>query len=140
MIESVRWTFWDYVSPTGRNKLTEWARKDLSDYGRFMLNGILKDARKIRNPKDWACFREYLRGADSKQERIFELGFFADGRQYRLLCRQTDGPQRLALLVGCYHKQKRYTPPDALRSAVIRSRRLRNGEASLHERPVRSDL
>jgi len=110
----------------------------LSDRGQHLLDGILKNNQKIANHLNWTGFRKYLKGGEMKGQGIWELGFFADDRQYRLLG-VFDGAKRAVFLMGCYHKGGNYTPPDALGTALTRKKMLQQGQGKLLERKINID-
>ena len=127
MIESSRvWTFWDYVSPSGNNMIEEWRVRDLSDEGKLMFSKLLKNIRNTENHLNWVGFRKFIRLG---KDKVWELEFFSDGRQYRVLG-DFAGEKRAVLLIGCYHKGRVYTPADALDQALRRKGFLKNGTAT----------
>ena len=132
------WRFWDFVYTNNSNPIEDWYRDDLSDEARFVFDNLLKNICQVENHLEWGCFRGFMKGK-LKEQRVWELGFRSDGRQYRVL--GIFGPQRrnATLLVGCYHKQKVYTPPDALNQAYTRCNALSEGRATYHERKIRID-
>jgi hypothetical protein len=132
------WTFFDFVSQNGTNQIIDWYRRDLSEDAQFLFDKVLKDCQKIELPQNWPAFRKRLKGRP-KEDRIWELEFYSDGRQYRIL--GVFGPLRkqATLLIGCYHKMRIYTPSDAIETAIRRARLLANGEASHHERKIAID-
>lgn len=89
-------------------------------------------------------FRGFLKGK-SREHKIWELGFTSNKRQNRILGIFSEKERRQAIfLIGCYHKQKRYTPANALDTAFKRARDLQKdlqeGRASLNERAIKLDL
>ncbi len=132
------WRFWDFVYTNNSNPIEDWYQNDLSDESRFDFDNLLKNICQIENHLEWGCFRGMMKGK-LREQRIWELGFVSDSRQYRLL--GIFGPMRrnVVLLVGYYHKQKVYTPADALNSAYIRSKALSEGRTTYHERKIRID-
>jgi hypothetical protein len=132
------WRFWDFVHENNSNPIEDWYRHQLSDESRFDFDNLLKNICQIENHLDWGCFRGMMQGK-LREQRVWELGFKSDRRQYRLL--GVFGPQRreVVLLVGCYHKQKVYTPADALNSAYVRSKAVSEGRAVYDERKIRID-
>ena len=130
------WRFFDYESlpPSKRNPIEDFYRKELSESARMLFDNILKDSGKTGDFRHWVAFKRFLKG-EAKGERLFELEFSADKRAYRAICRQSDG-RRIVILALCYHKQKVYTPANAIESAVKRSRALREGKAGLRERKI----
>ena len=121
------WRFFDVVEGVA-NPIQRWYQNELSDTGRFLFDGLLKDNAKIALPIHWIGFKRFLHGKYRK-ERIWEWQFFADGRQYRVLGIFGDVRQETILLIGCYHKGAVYTPPDALDIAYRRARAFRERRA-----------
>src|SRR5207245_9014382 len=105
----------------------------------FLFDGVLKNIRKTENHLQWSGFRRFLKGK-YKSERIWELGFYAEGRQYRILGLFGDQRKQVILLMGCYHKQQVYTPPDALDTAYKRAKDVHEGRAILRERKIEMDF
>lgn len=134
MIKSFRgWKFWDYVSLDGKNMIEEWLQKEVSEEGRLTFYKLLKNIRNTENHLNWIGLRP--KPFKQKNEMVWELGFFVDGRQYRVLgdfC----GEKEAVFLIGCYHKQRRYYPDDAINQAFKRKGELKNGSAKHHEREV----
>ena len=132
------WTFFDFAYLNGTNPIDDWYQRDLSEDAQFLFDKALKDCQKIELPKNWTAFKRFLEGKP-KEDRIWELQFYSDGRQYRIL--GVFGPQRkqATLLIGCYHKAKVYTPSDAIETASRRAKLLANGEATRHERKIPLD-
>lgn len=137
-LEPEVWSFCDFRYASGTNPIEDWYNGDLLDEGRFVFDALLKSIHRIKNHLEWGCFRGFLKG-ELREQRIWELGFPADGRQYRLLCIFGEKRKQVILLVGCYHKQKVYTPADALTSAYTRSKALSEGKAGYSERKIRTD-
>jgi len=135
---AVYWTFHDYVEG-GQNPIGEWYTNDLSDAGRFGFDAALKNAARTKSELGWSGFK-YLQGEPSK-EKIWQLDFRADGRQYRLLGVFRPGRQAV-LLIGCYHKGKVYTPPNAFDSAIKRAKAIREKKTGVttSERKIRLDF
>ena len=129
------WTFWDYVSPAGNNMIEEWIEKDLLDDGRLMFDKLLKNIRNTANHLNWIGFKRFIKRG---REKVWELEFFADGRQYRLLG-DFVGEKQAVFILGCYHKQGIYTPADAIDQAFKRKRLLKDGTATHFERKVSID-
>ena len=131
------WTFWDYVRG-GNNPIEEWYQ-NLSDEALNLFDGILKNASKTEHPINWIGFKRFLKGK-YKQGRLWELFFRADKRQHRVIGFFRDQRKQAGLLMGCYHKQNVYTPPDALDTAFKRAKDIREGRATLHERKIKNDI
>jgi len=132
---AAHWSFFDYVDG-GVNRIQEWY-ETLSEEAQDRFQALLKNTRKIQNHLDWGGFK-YLKGI-AKVERIWQLDFIADKRQYRLLGIFQPGRQAV-LILGCYHKGENYTPRDAIETACRRAKALREGRASTDERTIREDF
>ena len=132
------WRFWDYVSPAGNNLIKEWVQ-GLSGEAQLFFNSILKNIRNTDRPQEWISFKGFLSGKYRK-EKIWELEFISDKRQYRVLGVFGPGRKEATLLVGCYHKQRVYQPPNALDEAVKRKKGLSERRATRRERQVRDDF
>lgn len=119
------WTFWDFVYLSGSNPIGDWYAC-LSEGAQYLFDALLKDMRKTANHLDWGAFKGFLKGV-AKNHKIWELGFLADGKQYRVFCIFSEG-KKVTLLVGCYHKQRVYTPANAIETAIKRSKLLAEEE------------
>lgn len=102
------------------------------------IAAVLKDSAKTQDHLQWSAWRKYLKGT-AKEQKIWEIGFKAEGRQYRLLGVFRPG-KRAILLVGCYHKNAVYTPPDAIDTAIKRAKALLQGTGTTNARPISSNL
>ncbi|MGB8661070.1 MAG: hypothetical protein WCD34_11650, partial [Candidatus Acidiferrum sp.] len=114
---SALWSFFDYVE--GINRIEEWY-ESLSQEGKDTFEALLKNTRKIEDHLQWGGFK-YLKGKP-KEERIWQLDFRADKRQYRLLGVFGSIRKQAVLILGCYHKGDLYTPKEALETACKRAR------------------
>jgi hypothetical protein len=136
-LQQAKWTFYDYVQDK-KNPIQVWY-KDLSLAARLQFDAVLKDCSKTERAQDWVCFRHYLQGA-AKAERVWELGFVADRRQYRIFGVFGDERKHAVLLVGCYHKGSNYTPSNAIETACKRAKGFREGKGGRCERKINSDF
>lgn len=134
--EASYWTFWDYVEGTS-TPIEDWYQR-LSEDAKLLFQATLKNIRKTEIPTQWGGFR-LLKGK-VKGERIWELKFFADKRQYRILVKFGETRKKVVLLMGCYHKQGNYTPTDALGTALKRAKALKEGRGGLRERKIATDF
>ena len=100
------WVVFDFVQ--GRNPIEDWRSNDLSGAARLALDAMLKNTVKTKNHLEWGA--RDLKGAP-KKEKIFELKFIADKRPYRVAFIFEPG-YKVILLIGFYHKQKVYFPPE----------------------------
>jgi hypothetical protein len=131
-----KWSFHDFVEGEW-NPVEDWYN-GLSDGGKFQFDGLLKLLCKTEDHLQWIGFK-YLKG-EPKKERVWQLDFIADRRQYRVLGIFGAVRKQAVLLLGCYHKGNVYTPPDALSTAVKRAKRIRENKAGTRERTIRSDI
>jgi len=131
------WTFFDFLQGE-RNLIEEWYKHELSEEAQFIFDSLLKNLCKVESLADCTGFK-FLKGK-LQDERIWQLDFIADKRQYRILGVFGLGPKKAALLLGCYHKGDNYTPRDALEMARKRAKALRERKAGLSERKINSDL
>jgi hypothetical protein len=131
-----RWSFFDYVEG-GANRIDEWYQA-LSQEGKDTFEALLKNTQKIEDHLQWGGFK-YLKG-EPKKERIWQLDFRADKRQYRLLGVFGSIRKQAVLILGCYHKGDAYTPREALDTTCKRAKALREKRATTYERKIRNDL
>ena len=129
-----KWTFYDYVEG-GQNPIENWYG-ELSDAGRFGFDALLKDRAKTDNHLEWGL--KPLQG-EAKKLGVWELKFIADKKQYRILG-VFEASKRAVLLIGCYHKGKVYTPPNALDTACKRAKKLTANKAGMCERKIKNNL
>jgi len=130
---TTKWKFLDYCRGNS-NPIEDWYQS-LSLEGKLLFDNILKTNQKTENPYDWIQFKS-VRG--NKYKGIWELKFKADQKAYRmLLILDKKVQQRAVLLVGCYHKQRRYFPPDALDTALRNKKEFESGKAGWSEREIK---
>lgn len=131
------WSFHDYLEG-GQNPMGTWYSDDLSESGRYRFDSLLKNTAKTENHLQWGGFK-LLKG-EPKKHHIWQLDFIADARQYRVLGVFGSVRRQAVLLVGCYHKGKVYTPPNAVETACTRANKLQNKKAGTIERKIKNDL
>ena len=132
----IHWSFHDFVD--SKNRIEEWYANELTDPSKFTFDTDLKNRAKTKNQLEWGGF-ETWRFGEAKDLGIWELKFSADSKQHRVFGIFRPGRQAV-LLIGCYHKQKRYSPANALETACKRAKALRDGGASTIERKIKFDL
>lgn len=134
------WSFVECVYRSTRNRpLQDWYEKKLSDAGRFQFDSLLKTNHKTKNPLEWTGFRKHLKGKPSKFG-IWELGFKADRREYRVFGIFGKVRRQAILLGGCYHKMGIYMPPNAINSVCKMVREIEAGGIDFHERKIATDI
>ena len=121
----------------GVNRIECWYQ-ELSQEGKDNFDALLKNTQKIPNHLEWGGFK-YLKG-EPKKERIWQLDFIADKRQYRLLGVFGSIRKQAVLILGCYHKGHAYTPKEALETACKRAKALRDERATIDGRKIKDDL
>ena len=131
------WTFWDYG--TDKGSYIEGWYQGLSEDGCNTFDSLLKNISKIENPKDWGGLKIFLQGK-AKEERIWELAFRADNLQHRVFGVFGETRRHAVFLIGCYHKQTIYTPPNAIETAYKRAKALKEREAILYELKIKIDI
>jgi hypothetical protein len=131
------WRFFDYLEG-GQNLIEDWYQNDLTQEGRDIFDALLRANQKVELPSDWGGSKA-MQG-DCKEEGIWEWRFYADDRQQRILGIFGDVRKHAIFLIGCYHKDKVYTPPDALKTAIRRAKTIRSGRASVRERKIKQNI
>ncbi len=134
--EPERWSFRDYVE-VGVDRIEEWY-EGLSREAKDGFDALLKNTRKIPNHLQWGGFK-FLKG-EPKNERLWQLDFIAEKKQYRLIGVFGIGKKQAALILGCYHKGPVYTPKDAIHTACKRAKALREERAETYERQIPEDI
>jgi hypothetical protein len=134
--EPANWSFFDY-GDGGTNRIEPWYQ-ELSDEGKDTFDKLLRNTCKISNHLQWGGFK-YLKGKP-KEERIWQLDFKADKKQYRLLGVFGDLRKQAVIILGCYHKGDAYTPNDAMETACKRAKTLREKRATIHERKIKENI
>jgi hypothetical protein len=126
------WSFFQYVSPTGRKAIDDW-RKSLP-VGQFRadMDYFLKQlAKKTRweYPDIDTLKGNHLKG-------LTELRWKSGGIPHRLFGFEI-GEFQYLLLIGCTHGDKnKYDPPDARNTAATRRDNIRRGEATYAQYPL----
>jgi hypothetical protein len=133
--EPAEWQFYDFAVGD-RNLIQEWL-DGLSEDAENTFHSLLKSNIKVQNPINWTELR-YLKGV-AKEHRIWELRFHADGRAYRVLGFFGERRKSAILLIGCFHKQQVYDPPDAVKTSITRKRLLEDTKATAIERKTPTD-
>jgi hypothetical protein len=120
----------DYISPQGRNVIADWyaglQTQEQSDFKALMR--ILAKTHQWHGGAYKPLGKQYL--------GLGELRFYSEKKAYRVI--GYFGPSRgqFTMLIGCFHKQRVYTPASALDTALRRKRFLERGEGSVHERKI----
>jgi hypothetical protein len=130
------WRFFDYAEGAN-NAIDEWYQA-LSEEEQDTFDALLKQNQKIDLPIHWGGMK-FMQG-ECKKEGVWEWRFRADGPQQRIL--GVFGTQRkhAVFLIGCYHKQQVYKPPECLTTAVKRAKAVREGSANVTERTIDSNF
>lgn len=131
------WRFWDYG--TADSNLFEAWYLSVSPSARDLIDGILKNCRNVADHQQWLAFKRFLTGK-YKPQKIWELRFKADRREYRILGIFSTKRKEAILLMGCYHKDGTYTPPSAFDMADERAKAVKLGRWTPRERTIRTDI
>lgn len=134
---AIRWSFFDFVDGGGSH-IEKWYQTELSQEGKDGFDALLKNTHKIVNHLQWGGFK-FLKG-EARKERIWQLDFRAERKQYRVLGIFGTVRMQAVVLVGCYHKGTAYTPRDAIETACKRARALREKRGTTCERKIKYDL
>jgi hypothetical protein len=135
------WRYWDFVYLNDTNPIEAWywaLPEDIQD----TFDTLLKNNQKTKLPQQWTGFRKYLHGGDLQKYGVWELEFKGqDGLAHRLMG-IFDGAKTAIFLMGCYHKDDNYTPPNALETAAARASLYYQNpkQAKTHERTVKKDI
>jgi hypothetical protein len=111
-------SFLDYLSPAGNNLIAEWYC-GLSIDARAMFDDILD---VLSKQAEWK-YPQFKRLEDG----LGEIRWKCDNKQHRVIGCWWKTPHGFLLLIGCFHKQNVYNPPDAIETAAKRRRGLQFG-------------
>jgi hypothetical protein len=123
-----KWSFAQYVSPTGRKTISDWRAAMAPGPFKAEMDTFLRLMAKTQvwtPPQLGALKGNPYRG-------LTELRWRSGNIQHRLVGYYTS-PGKYLLLIGCTHKDRRYDPPDALDTAADRRAKVLSGEASTSE-------
>jgi hypothetical protein len=124
------WKFMDYISPQGRNVIADWyaglQTQEQSDFKALMR--ILAKTRQWHSGAYKPLGKQY--------PGLGELRFYSQRKAHRVIGYFGPGRGQFTMLIGCFHKQKVYTPANALGTALQRKSFLERGEGSVHERKI----
>jgi hypothetical protein len=111
-----------YVSPAGNNKIADWY-SGLSIQGKADTDAFIKT---MRRKTEWKMpdYRPKLKG----YKKLGELRWTSEKVEHRLIGYLKGGT--FYAVMGCTHKGKVYTPPDALDQADKRKDQIEAGTAS----------
>jgi phage-related protein len=117
------------VTEAGVDVAVEWDAEKTFEAS-LAFDNFVKTDRKTINSSEWTTWRHKMHG-DAGKNGVIELGFKADGRQYRVLS-MFHGAGRLVVLCICYHKNKVWTPKTAIEIATKRAKQVLSGKAKLN--------
>jgi len=130
-----KWRLEQYVSPwpNQRTAIEDW-RKRLEPVAKSDFDTFLKNMAKRA---EWHYPDiDGLRG--KKYRGLSELRWISGNVQHRVIG-YTLSDHHYLMLIGCTHKQRRYTPTSCLDSAAERRKRVERGEACYSEYPLITD-
>ena len=131
MMDTWRTPIYCYVSPAGRDKIEDWYAR-LSTQERADTDEFLMVMRRIP-ATDWRMphYRPKLagiKGSDARKAKgLGELRWSSEKKEHRLLGFFWAGGW--CAVIGCTHKQRVYSPRDALVTAALRKDEVQRGEA-----------
>lgn len=129
-----RWRFVQYVSPMGREAITDWRKKLPIGAARSDMDAFLKVLAK-KETWDYPDI-DTLKGEPYKG--ITELRWKSGRVPHRIFGYKTADFEYL-MLIGCTHNKKKYDPPDALETARRRRQEIDRSEASTIEYRLLTD-
>jgi hypothetical protein len=112
------------VSLSGRKVMDDW-RRGLQIGPRVALDTFLKNMAKRA---EWG----------SPEKGLTELRWVSGNVQHRVIG-YGSGDHEYTMLIGCTHKDKRYSPTNALSTAVDRRSHLQRGDAQTDEYELPTD-
>jgi Phage derived protein Gp49-like (DUF891) len=131
------WTFWSFVTNSGRVVAEEWDTA-LPFAAEQAFRNMIRNHRKIANHREWTCWRHPMDGP-AGEAGLVELGFKADGKQYRVLC-VFNGEKCIIVVCVCYHKQSVWSPTSAVETATERAKLISAEKARLNVIQIEDDL
>lgn len=120
------WTFWTYVSPSGRSDLQQefdrYNDDDREAFSRAVAHLAVSPQSEWHDPHG-----KKLVG----KEKLHEVKYKANRCATRAVGRFLPSTDKFAITVICTHKQKIYDPPEALKTAARRADQIEDGEAKI---------
>ena len=131
---SLKWKLFQYQSGSGRKAIDDW-RKDIPvGLPRADLDNFLKIVAK----KDKWEYPDLDSLQSKKYQGLSELRWRSGNVPYRIIG-YSQADHEYVMLIGCTHNNKKYTPPDALGTAVKRRDKINSGEATICEYTLLTD-
>ena len=130
----LKWKLFQYQSWSERKAIDDW-RKDLPvGLPRADLDNFLKMVAK-KDKWEWPDFR-WLTG--KKYQGLGELRWTSGNVPHRIIG-YFRADHEYVMLLGCTHNKKKYSPPDALETAVRRQEQIHYKEATSCEYTLLTD-
>ena len=126
-----------FVTESGRAVAEEWDTTQ-SFAAEQAFRSMIKNHRTVENHLEWTCWRHSM-DRQAGEAGVVELGFKADGKQYRILC-VFKGKKCIVVLCVCYHKAFVWSPRDAIKIATDRAKLVSAGKAKLNVIQIEDDL
>jgi hypothetical protein len=124
------WHFMDYISPQGRNVITDWhaglLRQEQSDF--------LAVIRILAKMQPWRG--RAFKILTGKYQGMGEIRFTSERKEHRVIGFVWPSPRQFTMLIGCFHKQRVYHPANAFDTALQRKKFLEQGKGSVRERKI----
>ncbi|WP_370692123.1 type II toxin-antitoxin system RelE/ParE family toxin [Hydrogenophaga sp.] len=119
------WTFWTYVSETGRNEV----QKSIDRYDAYATASFERAVSHlaITDIKGWD--EPHAKKLKNQEPPLYEIRYKANNRQERALG-FFDGHGAFVITLICFHKGRIYNPRDAFEIAQRRAIRIKEGIAT----------
>ena len=119
----VDWDFREYMSETGKLPVSRWYGK-LSEKNQVIAGRFMEIAHKL-DQLEMPYFRKF--------QGLLEARWAGENKvPHRIFCYLAPEDRRVVFLCGCTHKDKRYEPPSAYKTALKRRSEILKGRAGTH--------
>ena len=117
------WEFDEYVGASGIAPVSEWYN-GLSPKNRAMADKFIHIARQLEHIQKpyFKTFRDLLEARWSGENKV----------PHRIFC-YISADRHVTFLCGCTHKDKRYKPPGAYKTALRRRKEIEEGSVTTRE-------
>jgi phage-related protein len=122
----------EYVSGRGRGTISEWI-EERSTTCVATFHTTLRFLAVIENSLDWEDSQFRKMRFEAGRARLYEIRWKTDNTQWRVFGYFDYGRHEYRMLLGCYHKQNRYYPTQAIESAIKRKKDIDRGENLIQE-------
>jgi hypothetical protein len=119
------WTFMDFVASNGTNHVRKWYRKELTIQQESDLDELIRILGKME-----AWSRDDFKWLSGNLQGLGEVRL-KNKPPIRLIGCKGRHDREIVFLIGCFHKDNRYEPPNALDTALSRKRDFEQNRGSL---------